>query len=133
MEHPEKSYPVSYPHDVLHIISNMSFNEGRDVRIMGSMSLRSQLYAADYDCFETVETFENSDKTVLKTLAAKFQKIVKNVSKIPSCFITDIKAGSVEEWRVLPDNVRIKNGKLVNYNAQRFKNKVLKLNLILII
>jgi hypothetical protein len=105
----------------------MSFNEGRDVKIMGSMSLRSQLYAADYDCFETVETFESSDKKVLKSLAQKFQKIVKDVLKIPNCFITDIKAGSVEEWRVLPDNIKIKNGKLINYNAQKFKAQVLKL------
>lgn len=127
MENPQKSYPISYPHDVLHVISTMSFNEGRDVKIMGSMSLRSQLYAADYDCFETVEMFEQSDKKVLKTLAEKFQKIVKDVLKIPNCFITDIKAGSVEEWRVLPDNIKIKNGKLINYNAQTFKAKVLKL------
>lgn len=127
MENPQKSYPISYPHDVLHVISTMSFNEGRDVKIMGSMSLRSQLYAADYDCFETVEMFEQSDKKVLKTLAEKFQKIVKDVLKIPNCFITDIKAGSVEEWRVLPDTIKIKNGKLVNYNAQTFKTKVLKL------
>ena len=127
MENPQKSYPISYPHDVLHVISTMSFNEGRDVKIMGSMSLRSQLYAADYDCFETVETFESSDKKVLKSLAQKFQKIVKDVLKIPNCFITDIKAGSVEEWRVLPDNIKIKNGKLINYNAQKFKAQVLKL------
>ena len=127
MDNPEKSYPISYPHDVLSIIQKMSFNEGRDVRIMGSMSLRSQLYAADYDCYETVENFESSEKKLLKKLTTRFQDIVKNVLKIPYCFITDIKSGSVEDWRILSDDIKIKNGKLVNYNSQQCKKKVIQL------
>lgn len=127
MEHPEKSYPISYPHDVLEIIQKMSFNEGRDVRIMGSMSLRSQLYAADYDCYETVETFESSEQKLLKTLAKRFQKIVKDVLSIPYCFVTDIKSGSVEEWRILSDSIRVKGKHIIGYDAQKCRKKVLKL------
>jgi hypothetical protein len=124
---PEKSYPISYPHDVLDILQKMSFNEGRDVRIMGSMSLRSQLYAADYDCYETVETFESSEKKLVKKLAKRFQDIVKDVLQVPACFIPDIKAGSMEEWRILSDDIKIKRGKLVNYNYEKCRKKVLKL------
>jgi hypothetical protein len=127
MENPEKSYPISYPHDVLNYIRTMSFNEGRDVRIMGSMSLRSQLYAADYDCFETIESFESTDKKALKDLATKFKKIVKDLNKLPICFITDIKAGSVEEWKVFPDDIKVKNKKVVNYDANKCRRKVVKL------
>jgi hypothetical protein len=118
MEFSRKDYPRSYPHDVLELINTMSFNKGRDVKIMGSMALRSQLYAADYDCYENVHWEDPSDKNALKEIVREFQKIVKNLNNIPSCFITDIKAGSIEEWRIIPEKARVHKGKVINLNIQ---------------
>ena len=124
MEHLEKRYPINYPHDVLKIISAMSMNRGRNVRIMGSMALRSQLYAADYDCYETVELYENTEKKALEFLSSEFPNIIKRIQSIPNCFITDIKAGSVKEWQVIPDNAKIENGKVINLNINKCRRKI---------
>lgn len=123
----EKIYPMSYPHDVLRIINAMSFNKGRDVRIMGSMALRSQAYAADYDCFEVVKKTENSVEESQRKLVKEFQGIVRAVKKVPNCFITDIKAGSVEEWRVIPEKASIKGNKIVHLDINACRNKIVEL------
>ena len=127
MNIPEKTYPLSYPHDVLRIISAMSFSKGRNVRVMGSLGLRSQLYAADYDCFEVVERSDPSDANVLSDFAKEFQSLVKDIQKIPNCIITDIKAGSVEEWRVLPEGISIQGNKILNLDIKKCRRKIEKL------
>ena len=124
MDFPRKDYPRSYPHDVLQIINTMSFNKGRDVKIMGSMALRSQLYAADYDCYENIHCEDPSDKHALTQLVRSFQKIVKQLHALPSCFLTDIKAGSIEEWRILPEKARVHKGKVIHLNIQEERRKI---------
>ena len=96
----QKEYPNGYPDDVLSILQAMSFSEGKDVKILGSMSLRSQLYAGDYDAFETVLT-KGSKETAIKELVQTFKKIVKDIRQIPNTYIADIKSGSVEEWKII--------------------------------
>ena len=122
----EKSYPSSYPRDVLEYIQTMAFKKG-NVRIMGSMALRSQMYGADYDCYQVIESSEASDTRALKLYAKEFQHIIKNIKNMSNCFITDIKAGSVEEWRILPENAKIQNGKIVNIDIDECKKKIKQL------
>ena len=43
----KKNYPDGYSSDALEILTKMSFTNGRDLKILGSMSLRSQIYAGD--------------------------------------------------------------------------------------
>jgi len=118
-----KSYPENYPSDAMAILDAMSFSGGKDVKVLGSMSLRSQQYAGDYDAFEVVKRTGKVDK-VLDELASEFQTIIKNLRGMPSVFIGDIKAGSVEEWRVIPLNAGLVDGKIEGYNAVQSRAKV---------
>ena len=118
-----KSYPENYPSDAMTILDAMSFSGGKDVKVLGSMSLRSQQYAGDYDAFEVVKRSGDTDK-VLDELTAEFQTIIKNLRGLPNVFIGDIKAGSVEEWRVIPLDAGLVDGKITGFNAVQSKAKV---------
>lgn len=96
----KKSYPEGYPEDALEILRTMSFTSGKDLKIVGSMQLRSQLYAGDYDAYEVVKT--HGDKTrSLHAHAHTFQKMVGTLTHRPNTYISDIKCGSIEEWVVV--------------------------------
>ena len=118
-----KSYPENYPSDAMAILDAMSFSGGKDVKVLGSMSLRSQQYAGDYDAFEVVSRKGNVDK-VLDDLVSEFQTIIKNLRGMKNVFIGDIKAGSIEEWRVIPQDAGLVDGKVVGYNPIQSKAKV---------
>ena len=98
----ERKYPSTYPSDAVAILDAMSFSEGDDVKVIGSMSLRSQLYAGDYDADEDVKRTGDSKK-VLDELSKEFANIMLRLKKIPKAVIGDIKAGSIEAFRVLPN------------------------------
>jgi hypothetical protein len=93
-------YPDGYPKDVTEVLKTMSFSDGRKVNIVGSMSLRSQVYAGDYDANERIVLKEGKNQA-LKLLTSKFKSIVKEVKKLPLTYVSDIKSGSVEEWRII--------------------------------
>ena len=95
-----KTIPDNYPEDALKILEAMSFRDG--LVLLGSMALRSQRYAGDYDGYEIVELHYKSDRTALTYLANRFKEIIRGLQKMKHVFIGDIKAGSVEEWRVIP-------------------------------
>lgn len=118
-----KSYPENYPSDAMAILDAMSFSGGKDVKILGSMSLRSQQYAGDYDAYEIVKR-KGAVENVLDDLASEFQSIIKNLRGMKNVYIGDIKAGSIEEWRVIPLDAGLVNGKIVGYNPTQSKAKV---------
>ena len=123
METAPKSYPENYPSDALAILDAMSFSDGKAVKILGSMSIRSQQYAGDYDAYEVVK--KSGDKaTVLKQLAQQFKEIVKRLGRMPNVAIGDIKAGTIEEWRVIPKSAGVVDGKVVGYSAESSKSKI---------
>lgn len=97
-----KEYPNGYSEDALQILTTMSFTEGKNVNILGSMSLRSQIYAGDYDAYETIHT-KGSKESALDTLVKTFKQIIKQVQKIPNTFVGDIKSGSIEEWKIIQE------------------------------
>jgi hypothetical protein len=100
----------------------MSFTNGKDVKILGSMSLRSQLYAGDYDAFETVLT-KGSKETAIKELVQTFKKIVKNIQQIPNTYIGDIKSGSIEEWKIIHEPFTYKQS--LEKLHELFKNNII--------
>ena len=132
MEVKERAYPENYPSDAIAILKAMSFTDGKAVKLLGSMAIRSQQYAGDYDGFELVKKSGNTE-TVLKELANKFQEIVRRLGRMPNISIGDIKAGSVEEWRIFSADALVKKGRVTGYNAEESKRKVdeLKRNQIL--
>ena len=127
-----KRYPDNYPSDATAILDTMSFSGGATVKLLGSMSMRSQQYAGDYDAYEVV--YRNGSETeVLNELAADFKKIIKTLRATPNVYIGDIKSGCRDEWRVFGRDVGLVNGKIVGYNPMKSRavlDKLLKLGVI---
>ena len=98
----EKSFPSQYPADAVKVLKTMSFTDGDALQIVGSQSLRSQLYAGDYDAYEVVEGKFPTRQDALKHYAKEFQSIIRNLKPMKNVYIGDIKAGVIEEWRVVP-------------------------------
>lgn len=101
----KKNYPLSFPTDVLDIIKQMSMTDGKDIAVMGSMGLRSQQYAGDYDLLEEVNGSYKSEDTALDAYVRKFQSIIKHFLHREDCYIGDIKSGEIPEWKVIPDSM----------------------------
>jgi hypothetical protein len=70
---------------------------------MGTMPLRSQLYAGDYDAFEYVDMDGDREKAV-HNIVEKFKSIVRNTLKQDKTYIADIKCGSVDDWIVVDED-----------------------------
>ena len=98
-----KKYPLNYSEDVVNIINMMSFTD--NVLILGSSSLKAQKYASDYDGYEDANM--NSINDIIK----KFKSIVSNLIKQPNTFITDIKCGTFDLFKVIPDDMTPNNYK----------------------
>ena len=96
----KKAYPSGYPNDAVELLKSMSFTDGKNVNVIGSMSLRSQVYAGDYDAYEKV-SFRGTKTLIVKKLVNKFKSIIKSIQKIQLTYVGDIKSGSVEEWRII--------------------------------
>ena len=114
----QKTYPDNYSSDVLDVVRAMSFTNGDDINIIGSMSLRSQLYAGDYDMNETVVANYKTDADALKHFAAGFKQIIRDILNKKDCYIGDIKSGEIAELNVLDD--------IYNYKNAMFRLKRLK-------
>ena len=111
-----KQYPENYPIEVLTLLNTMAFDGGKGVMLLGSMSIRSALYAGDYDAYQVVK--RKGDKAeALRSLAKEFQSIIKAVGNTPNTSIGDNKSGSIEKWRVMPKRYE-------DYNAERCKMSV---------
>jgi len=97
-----KTYPDEYPADAVKVLNTMTYpGSDSELLILGSASLRSQKYAGDYDGYNKV-------RGSLPNLIKEFKTIIRNIQKLPSAYISDIKAGEIEEWRVVP--LQRKNG-----------------------
>jgi hypothetical protein len=118
----KKIYPLNFSTDVMEIISIMSFDVTK-VQVVGSMSLRSQQYAADYDMIETVDTSEfKTLESAIKSIKRGLQSIVSQLLRKNDCYIGDIKCGEIPEWKVVFGDV--KDGKVIGYDATFSRNKI---------
>jgi hypothetical protein len=118
----KKDYPDGYPADALEILRTMSFTNGKSVNIVGSMSLRSQIYAGDYDADEVVLTHGIRDLAV-KDLVRKFKKILRDLQRLPNTYVGDIKSGSVEEWVIVHEPYSYE--KSIKQLAKLYKEKII--------
>lgn len=119
----KKQFPNEFPEDVVRIVEAMSFDRGKGVELLGSMAQASQLYTNDFDLYQNVY-MSGTDDTVITKLIAEFKAIVRELMKMNSVYIGDIKCGSVDEWEVIPNDARIDNGKVVNYKVLKSKEKL---------
>jgi hypothetical protein len=124
----QKDYPLNYSRDVLKVIDTISMTHGGDITIVGSMSLKSQQYAGDYDLIETVRGRYKDTSTAVKYYVKRFQTIVKKLMNEPDLTIGDIKAGTVEEWVVIPEEAGISDGAVKGYDYRASKDKIAELH-----
>lgn len=99
----EKKYPSQYPEDAVKVLNAMSFSKGASIKIVGSQSLQSQLYAGDFDAYEIVPT-KGEKEPALNKLAEGFQEIIKKLKSMSNVYIGDIKSGIIKEWDILVRN-----------------------------
>lgn len=112
-----KQYPDGYSQDALRVLETMSLTDGKNLNIVGSMSLRSQIYAGDYDAYEIVNTHGDKSSAV-ESLVRKFKSAIRELQELPYTYIGDIKSGSVEAWKVITEPY--------NYNDSQKKLKQLR-------
>ena len=122
-----KEFPENYPPEIVSLIEAVSFSGGRDVSIVGSSSLREIRYSADVDCYERTQIKGKSRADALKNASKRFRRQIKNVLSYPLTYMTDFKAGSIEEFVVIPNDAHINNGKVLGYSAIESRRKVKQL------
>lgn len=113
-----KEFPANYSNEVLTVLEAMSMTGLKNMKIIGSSSIRSQLYAGDYDVDEKVNA--KSANAVLQSL----QRIVKDLRDIPNCYIGDIKCGEVADWEIISSSSYIEDGKLYKFNIKESQSRV---------
>jgi hypothetical protein len=116
-----KEYPDDYPSDAINILDAMSM--GNAIHLVGSMSLRSQQYAGDYDGYEIIDT-KGSIKECVRDLRECFQSNIKKLRSMKDVFIGDVKSGVIEQWRVIPRTAIVRDDKIVGYNSVASKRRV---------
>lgn len=111
-----RKLPQNFSNDIVDILRKMSFTNLLHFQILGSSSLKSQIYAGDFDAFERVPI-----KSVA-TAVKKFQQIVRSLMNTPLTYIGDIKCGLIKEWTIeLGD---IDRGKIVGYNPTAIRQRL---------
>lgn len=120
----KKKFPLNYPIDVLNVIDAMSFSTS-GLMIAGSMALKAQLYAGDFDMYEIVKLEADSIDEACRKAVNGLQRCVRDLLALPNCYIGDIKAGALEEWRVIMGDI-IK-GKVVGFDYDIAQRKLLDL------
>jgi hypothetical protein len=100
-----------FSNDVLDTIKKMSFSNGKNVKLYGTKSKRNIFNSNDFDLFETVSS--RSFNNVVK----KFQKIIISLLNSNLTYIGDIKAGVIDNFRVLSDTFE-------KYSYAESKNKL---------
>jgi len=122
-----KAFPDNYSEEVLNIFEAMSMTGLKKFLLVGSASLRSQQYSADFDCMEKVRISNAAE------MVHNLRDVVKRLRAIPDCFIGDIKCGEEKVWDVFNKNAGIVDDKVQNFNPTESKGRIdnlLKHNII---
>jgi len=119
-----KKFPEDYPDDALTVLKAMSFTDLKGLTLFGSMSLRGQLYSADYDGYEVVDMDDKTDEQALRTLSKAFRYIIKDLMRLPDVYIGDIKAGEISDWKIVSDDIKFEDGKVKGYNPIRMRMRL---------
>lgn len=113
-----KAFPDNYSQEVLKVFEALSMTDLKKFYLVGSASLRSQQYSADYDCMEKVRISNAAE------MVHNLRDVVKRLRDIPDCFIGDIKCGEEKAWDVFNGNAGIVDGKIQNFNPTESKGRI---------
>jgi hypothetical protein len=116
-----KAFPDNYSQEVLKIFAALSMTDLKKFFLVGSASLRSQQYSADFDCMEKVRISNATE------MVHNLRDVVKSLRAIPDCFIGDIKCGEEKAWDVFNQNAGVVDDKVQNFNPTESKGRVAKL------
>lgn len=117
----KKQYPDEYPEDIKSIIDAMTISGSPE--IIGSSLIRNQLFTADIDTQDIIESNIPLNKFI-SLMSSKLQKIIRNLLELPNVYIGDIKIGKIKEWQVITNITKITKNQVVNYNQQYSINKL---------
>lgn len=118
----KKQYPENFSKQTQDTIRKALFNpRGSGLKIMGSMALRSQKYASDYDMMEVVKV------PSISVLETRYKRIIRNLLDDPNIFIGDIKLGNIAEHRVVNENAGFVEGKLEGYDGAKSRGRLTEL------
>jgi len=113
-----KAFPDNYSQEVLRVFEALSMTDLKKFYLVGSASLRSQQYSADFDCMEKVRISNAAE------MVHNLRDVVKSLRAIPDCFIGDIKCGEEKSWDVFNGNAAIVDGKVQNFNPTESKRRL---------
>jgi hypothetical protein len=114
----DKQFPDNYSLPTLEVLEAMSMTGLKTTKIVGSSSIRSQLYAGDFDGSETVKV--KSVEEVVEHLRA----IVKKLRSVPNLAFGELKCGEIAEWNVFRPSARVEKGKILDFNIKESQAKV---------
>jgi len=92
----KKDMPLAYQTTALKIMNAMSFDY-KNTELVGSMSIKSQLFPSDYDMFEVVKAKSIAD------VERRFKNIIRKLEKMKYVYIGDIKCGEKKQWQIAHD------------------------------
>ena len=90
MANKEKDYPLNYPKTVVDILEALSMSGGKDMKVVGSASLRSIQWIGDYDAHDSL-------KGTGAAIAKGFQDVIRRLQKLQDVYTGDIKMGGTME------------------------------------
>lgn len=112
-----KQYPDNYSSQVLDVLTAMSMSGMKKLVVVGSASVRSQLYAGDYDAVEKVHVNSVSEAV------AELRNVVKRLRSL-GIYIGDIKCGEAKEWNIFRPTARLENDEIKDFNKMESKGAV---------
>lgn len=111
-----------YPEDKQKIFQLLRFKDG-DIKVIGTGSLRGQIYYADYD-LDSIKKYKSSSLERVKGLVwNEFKDIYKELLDDDNVFIIEFKNGKVGDEKVTWNYEELKKGyKLVNNKRFNFED-----------
>ena len=92
--------------------------------IAGSSSLKNMNYPNDIDLHQIVDVSYKTKDMAKTQLVYYFRKMILNLKELPNVYITDIKFGSIDEYKILDDGAYNYDSCMKKLNILHEKNVI---------
>jgi len=98
-----KHYPENYTNDLLDVLDILIYHPNKNIKvedpiIYGSASIKLSS-PSDYDCYQKIQA-----KNIL-SIVKEFKEVIKRLEAYKGLYIADIKVGSIDALRIIPQYV----------------------------
>jgi len=98
-----KHYPENYTNDLISVLDALSYKPNKNISvespiIYGSASIKMSS-PSDYDCYQKIKT-----KNIV-SIVKEFKEIIKRLEAYKGVYIADIKAGSIDSLKIVPNDI----------------------------